>query len=59
MVERAEIEHSIVLADSQISDLGARMEASLIGKHSKIDRTDGMPRTFRLLVGDNCEISLV
>ncbi len=58
-VERAEIEYSIVLADSQISDLGARMEASLIGKHSRITRTDGMPRTFRLLVGDNCEISLV
>lgn len=59
VVERAEIEYSIVLADSHISDLGARMEASLIGKHSKIDRTDGMPRTFRLLVGDNCDISLV
>lgn len=58
-VERAEIEYSIVLADSKISDLGSRMEASLIGKHSKIDRTGGMPRTFRLLVGDNCEISLV
>ncbi|MBI5309977.1 MAG: glucose-1-phosphate thymidylyltransferase [Actinobacteria bacterium] len=59
VVERAEIEYSIVLADSRISDLGARMEASLIGKHSKIDRTNGMPRTFRLLVGDNCDISLV
>ncbi|MFY9488620.1 MAG: glucose-1-phosphate thymidylyltransferase [Solirubrobacterales bacterium] len=58
-VDRAEIEYSIVLEDSRISDLGARMEASLIGKHSQITRTDGMPRTFRLLVGDNCEISLV
>jgi glucose-1-phosphate thymidylyltransferase len=58
-IERAEIEYSIVLEGSQISDLGARMEASLIGKHSIITRTDGMPRTFRLLVGDNCEISLV
>lgn len=58
-VEHAEIEYSIVLAGSRISDLGARMEASLIGKHSQITRTDGMPRTFRMLVGDNCEISLV
>ncbi|MFY9264193.1 MAG: glucose-1-phosphate thymidylyltransferase [Solirubrobacterales bacterium] len=58
-IDRAEVEYSIILADSQISDLGARMEASLIGKHSQITRTDGMPRTFRLLVGDNCEISLV
>ncbi len=59
VVERAEIEYSIVLADSTITDLGARMEASLIGKHSKIARTNGMPRTFRMLVGDNCEIGLV
>lgn len=58
-IERAEIEYSIVLADSSISDLGARMEASLIGKSSKITRTEGMPKTYRLLVGDNCEISLV
>ncbi|MGH2907480.1 MAG: glucose-1-phosphate thymidylyltransferase, partial [Solirubrobacterales bacterium] len=58
-IERAEIEYSIVLEGSTISDLGARLEASLIGKHSQITRTDGMPKTFRLLVGDNCEISLV
>src|SRR5947208_2308324 len=31
-IERAEIEHSIVMADSTISDLAARMEASLIGR---------------------------
>lgn len=59
ILERAEIEYSIILSDSTITDLGARMEASLIGKHSKITRTDGMPKTFRMLVGDNCEISLV
>lgn len=59
IVERSEIEYSIILEGSKIADLGARLEASLIGKHSKVVRTDGMPRTFRLLVGDKCEISLV
>lgn len=58
IVERAEIEYSIVLEGSRIADLGARMEASLIGKHSQVTRTDGMPRTFRMLVGDKCEIQL-
>jgi glucose-1-phosphate thymidylyltransferase len=58
-VERSEIEYSIILEGSKIADLGARLEASLIGKHSQVVRTDGMPRTFRLLVGDKCEISLV
>jgi glucose-1-phosphate thymidylyltransferase len=59
VVERSEIEYSIILEGSKIADLGARLEASLIGKHSQVVRTDGMPRTYRLLVGDKCEISLV
>jgi glucose-1-phosphate thymidylyltransferase len=58
-VARSEIEYSIVLSDSTISDLGARLEASLIGKHSRIERSDALPKAFQMLVGDNCEISLV
>lgn len=58
-VLRSEIEYSIVLSDSKISDLGARLEASLIGKHSKIERSDQLPKAFQMLVGDNCEIRLV
>jgi glucose-1-phosphate thymidylyltransferase len=57
-IERAEIEYSIILEGTRIADLGARMEASLIGKNSQVVRTDGMPRTYRLLVGDKCEIQL-
>jgi glucose-1-phosphate thymidylyltransferase len=58
-IERSEVEYSIILEGSKIADLGARLEASLIGKNSQVVRTDGMPRTYRLLVGDKCEISLV
>lgn len=58
-IERAEIEYSIILEGTRIADLGARMEASLIGKNSQVVRTDGMPRTYRLLVGDKCEIQLI
>lgn len=58
-IERAEIEYSIVLEGASICDLGARLEASLIGKHSQVTRTQGMPRTYRMLVGDKCEISVV
>jgi glucose-1-phosphate thymidylyltransferase len=58
-IERSEVEYSIVLEGSEISDLSARLEASLIGKHSRVHRTDGMPRTYRLLIGDKCEIALV
>ena len=34
------------------------MEASLLGKDVKLTRSDGMPKTLRLLVGDNAEISI-
>lgn len=58
-VRRSEVEHSIVLADSVVEDLGTRMEASLLGRNVKLTRSDGVPKTLRLLVGDNCEIEIV
>jgi glucose-1-phosphate thymidylyltransferase len=58
-VRRAEVEHSIVLAGSVVEDLGTRMEASLLGRNVKLTRSDGMPKTLRLLVGDNSEIEIV
>jgi len=58
-VRRSEVEHSIVLAGSRVEDLGTRMEASLLGRNVKLTRSDGMPKTLRLLVGDNSEIEIV
>jgi glucose-1-phosphate thymidylyltransferase len=58
-VSRSEIEHSIVLAGSVVEDLGTRMEASLLGRNVKLTRSDGMPKTLRLLVGDNSEIEII
>ena len=58
-VRRSEVEHSIVLADSVVEDLETRMEASLLGRNVKLTRSDGPPKTLRLLVGDNCEIKIV
>ncbi len=56
---RSEIEHSIVLSGSVIEDLGTRMEASLLGREVKLTRSDGMPKTLRMLVGDKSEIEIV
>jgi glucose-1-phosphate thymidylyltransferase len=56
---RSEVENSIVLAGSVVEDLGTRMEASLLGKEVKLTRSEGMPKTLRLLVGDKSEIKLV
>ena len=58
-VRRSEIEHSIILSGSVVEDLGTRMEASLLGRDVKLTRSDGMPKTLRLLVGDKSEIEIV
>jgi len=58
-VRRSEVENSIVLSGSVVEDLGTRMEASLLGKEVKLTRSEGMPKTLRLLVGDKSEIKLV
>jgi glucose-1-phosphate thymidylyltransferase len=58
VIERSEVEHSIVMGGSRISDLSARMEASLIGRDVVLERTDSRPRAYRFVVGDHSEIKL-
>ena len=57
-VARAEVEHSILLSGSSVSDLDYRMEASLLGRNVKRSRGDGLPKTLRMIVGDNSEIRI-
>jgi glucose-1-phosphate thymidylyltransferase len=58
-IERAEVEHSIVMADSSISDLAGRMEASLIGRNVLLRRNHALPKAYRFMVGDNSEIQIL
>jgi glucose-1-phosphate thymidylyltransferase len=58
-VRRSEVEHSIILTGSVVEDLGTRMEASLLGREVKLTRSDGMPKTLRMLVGDKSEIKII
>jgi len=57
-VERSEVEHSILLSGAAVSDLGSRMEASLLGRNVKLARGEGLPKTLRMIVGDNSEIHI-
>ena len=57
-VSRAEVEHSILLAGCSVSDLDSRMEASLLGRNVTLSRGDGLPKTLRMIVGDNAEIKI-
>ncbi len=58
-LERSEIEHSIVLENSHISDIPGRIEDSLIGKNVEISRSRSRPSTFRFVLGDNSRVGLV
>lgn len=57
-VRGAEIEHSILLRGAKVSDLSSRMEASLLGRNVKLAGSDGLPKTIRMMVGDNSELTL-
>jgi glucose-1-phosphate thymidylyltransferase len=59
VVRRAEVEHSILLEDSRVEDLDARVESSLIGRGVTIARTAEKPRAYRFMVGDSSSIGLV
>jgi glucose-1-phosphate thymidylyltransferase len=53
------VEHSILLEGSRITDVGGRIESSLIGKNAAIYRTQGKPRSFTFMLGDRSEVGLV
>jgi glucose-1-phosphate thymidylyltransferase len=58
-ISRSEVENSILLAGAKVTDLGTRLEASLLGRNVSLTRSDGMPKTLRMMVGDNSEIELI
>jgi glucose-1-phosphate thymidylyltransferase len=58
LIESAEVEHSILLADSSVRDLHGRMESSLLGRNVRIGRDRAQPRAYRFMVGDNSEIAI-
>ncbi|MEQ8833750.1 MAG: glucose-1-phosphate thymidylyltransferase [Miltoncostaeaceae bacterium] len=59
VVRTAEVEHSILLADSRVEDLDARVESSLIGRGVTIARTDAKPRAYRFMIGDSSSVGLI
>ena len=53
-----EIEHSIVLDDSRIHDIGRRIESSLIGRDVVVTSTETRPAAHRLMLGDSSRVEL-
>ncbi len=55
---KTEIENSIVLEGSEISDIGSRIDESLIGRGVKIFKCPPKPSVYKFMVGDKSEIGL-
>jgi glucose-1-phosphate thymidylyltransferase len=58
-IASAEVEHSILLAGSSVCDLDGRMESSLLGRNVTVRRSEGQPRAYRFMVGDNSDITIL
>jgi glucose-1-phosphate thymidylyltransferase len=58
-VRNSEVEHSIFLEGSSVSDVGGRIESSLIGRNVSIYRTAAKPRSFNFMLGDRSEVGLI
>jgi glucose-1-phosphate thymidylyltransferase len=59
VIERAEVEHSILLEGSSVRGLDGRMESSLLGRDVAISRDQRQPRAYRFMVGDKSEIGIL
>jgi glucose-1-phosphate thymidylyltransferase len=59
VIERAEVEHSILLEGSSVRGLDGRIESSLLGRNVAIGRSTGQPRAYQFMVGDNSEIAIL
>jgi glucose-1-phosphate thymidylyltransferase len=57
-IHDSEIEHSILLEGSSISDLENRVADSLIGKNVRIYRLPVKPSAYRFMLGDNSEVGI-
>ena len=58
-IRNSEIEHSIVLERCVIEDVPVRIEASLIGKEVRIQRSQRKPSAYRFMLGDSSLVDVL
>jgi glucose-1-phosphate thymidylyltransferase len=59
VVENSEIERSIVLENSVIRDVPARLQDSLIGRNVTLNRSPIKPKAFKMNLGDYSQVGLL
>jgi glucose-1-phosphate thymidylyltransferase len=55
---RAEIEHSIILENSSVSDIEVRIIDSLIGKDVTVAKSNWKPKAYRFMLGDSSKVGV-
>ncbi len=58
-ITNSEIEHSIILENSQILDLPGRLESSLIGRNVEIGRSPIKPKAYKMVLGDHSKVGVL
>jgi glucose-1-phosphate thymidylyltransferase len=59
VIRGSEVEHSIVLEGSAITDVGGRIESSLIGRNVTIYRSATKPKSLNFMLGDRSQVGLM
>jgi glucose-1-phosphate thymidylyltransferase len=58
-IRDSELEHSIILENSSIIDIGGKIVDSLVGKNVQITRSALRPCAYRFMVGDNSQVGIL
>lgn len=59
LIENSEIEHSMVLENSQIRDIETRIQDSLIGRDVVITKSPIRPKALKLTLADNSQVGIL
>ena len=58
LVEDSEIEHSVIMEECRLRGV-RRLEDSLLGRGVVVERSEGRPRSYQLMVGDSGRVGLI
>jgi glucose-1-phosphate thymidylyltransferase len=58
-ISGSEIEHCVILENCRITDIGHRIEDSLIGRNVEIAKSNAKPRAYRMVVGDFSKVGIL
>jgi len=58
-IRNSEVEHSIILENTSIVDIGIRIEDTLVGKDVEIVRSQDKPKAYRFMLGDGSKVGII